>query len=1026
MKVEKDDFDDTVVALDTYNSDLNLVIDPSRYSAHPLTSEGFAFMWAGARATYGIAKGKICYEVKVIKHIDCPHLPADEPNPFVVRVGFSAESASMQLGEEPLSFGYGGTGKMSTSCQFKDYGQEFMEGDAITAFLDMDSYLVHIGFAKNGKFLGWAYKVNKSTLKGQPLFPHVLSKNCSFDVNFGQKEKPYFNLPEGFQDYTFVGCIPLDQRVRGVKAPERREDCEMIMMCGLPGAGKSTWAAEYSTKNPEKKYNVLGTNNIIDKMKVMGLPRKRNYHGRWEVLIKMATKCINKMFEIGSKLRRNYILDQTNVYPTAQRRKMKNFEGFRRKAVVVVPTDLEFRKRINKVEREEGKDVPDSAVLEMKANFKLPEVCDIFDEVLFTELERAEADRLVRQYNEEGRAATGPPQKRFHGSKDHSPARSPMQSGGYGSGNFRGRGGNHSGRGGPQGRGGAGDYGSREAFGRGGPGDFGGRNEFGGGRDDFAGGRGGFGGRDEFGRGDPGRGDYGRREEFGRDVPPGNFRDSGDYGVGRPPYNQGRGDFGGRREEFGGRGDFGRGDPAGRGEFGRGMASGNMRDNPEYSNVGGPPFSDYNRSATFGDYKGGMGDYPDSADVKPRMGGMRDSEASGYRGRQGDRFGQSDIERDTKPYDDFGKSGSSMGYSGPGSNDGSRGGYGGRGGSQGSDFGRRGGYGGRGGSQGSFGNRGGRGGYSGRGGSQGDSGEQGGYGGRGGGSGSYGKDEPSPYGGRSGSLGGSYGKDNVQGSSYDKDDQAGGYGSDGRGGYGSDSRSGYRSGDAQNTFKSASSGNRGGYGSSYSSRGSRGYEGSGSREGFDGDQQHGYRSDNSQGGYGSGAGSGYSSSDRGFAGGQNRGRGGNQGNNRSGAEKKRWSQDETQTSTQQSGQSSYSSYTSANTGSGTGTSGAQGYGSYSDDNYGQAAQQPWKGGSSSYSQNTEQMSGYNYQQATPASQVWDQTPAAFGQPGSAAQPQGEQAWGGQYYQQPQQAQYYGQQYGFPPGAQGYGGSYATK
>ena len=43
----------------------------------------------------------------------------------------------------------------------------------------------------------------------------------------------------------------------------------MIMMCGLPGAGKSVWAADFSSKHPEKKYNVLGTNNIIDKMKVM-------------------------------------------------------------------------------------------------------------------------------------------------------------------------------------------------------------------------------------------------------------------------------------------------------------------------------------------------------------------------------------------------------------------------------------------------------------------------------------------------------------------------------------------------------------------------------------------------------------------------------------------------------------------------------------------------------------------------------------------------------------------------------------
>lgn len=40
------------------------------------------------------------------------------------------------------------------------------------------------------------------------------------------------------------------------------------MMVGLPGAGKTVWAEKHAKSNPEKKFNVLGTNNIIDKMKV--------------------------------------------------------------------------------------------------------------------------------------------------------------------------------------------------------------------------------------------------------------------------------------------------------------------------------------------------------------------------------------------------------------------------------------------------------------------------------------------------------------------------------------------------------------------------------------------------------------------------------------------------------------------------------------------------------------------------------------------------------------------------------------
>jgi len=43
---------------------------------------------------------------------------------------------------------------------------------------------------------------------------------------------------------------------------------QMVMMCGLPGCGKTTWIGKYTAEHPEKVYNVLGTNSIIDKMKV--------------------------------------------------------------------------------------------------------------------------------------------------------------------------------------------------------------------------------------------------------------------------------------------------------------------------------------------------------------------------------------------------------------------------------------------------------------------------------------------------------------------------------------------------------------------------------------------------------------------------------------------------------------------------------------------------------------------------------------------------------------------------------------
>lgn len=45
---------------------------------------------------------------------------------------------------------------------------------------------------------------------------------------------------------------------------------------------------------------------------------------------------------------------------------MRPFEGFKRRAVVIVPSDEVFKERVEKREKTEGKEIPDNAVWEMK------------------------------------------------------------------------------------------------------------------------------------------------------------------------------------------------------------------------------------------------------------------------------------------------------------------------------------------------------------------------------------------------------------------------------------------------------------------------------------------------------------------------------------------------------------------------------------------------------------------------------------------------------------------------------------
>ena len=68
--------------------------------------------------------------------------------------------------------------------------------------------------------------------------------------------------------------------------------------------------------------------------------------------------------------------------------------------MVLVPRDEDMIRRSAQRTLEEGKEVPESAVLDMKANFSLPyEGENLFDSITFLELQRAEAQAVVERYN---------------------------------------------------------------------------------------------------------------------------------------------------------------------------------------------------------------------------------------------------------------------------------------------------------------------------------------------------------------------------------------------------------------------------------------------------------------------------------------------------------------------------------------------------------------------------------------------------------------------------------------------------
>ncbi|MBV94608.1 Heterogeneous nuclear ribonucleoprotein U-like protein 1, partial [Eschrichtius robustus] len=270
-------------------------------------------------------RGRGYFEHREDRRGRSPQPPAEEDED-----DFDDTLVAIDTCEEPFSYGYGGTGKKSTSSRFENYGDKFAENDVIGCFAvfcakPSGGTLKKFGDVSRAK-VTWATlaqvrrhgrdravrieagfsptDVCVSALRGLDLCGRLRTLT---DIKDCVELCPVSTEEGGF---TFIQHLPLSERIRGTVGPKSKAECEILMMVGLPAAGKTTWAIKHAASNPSKKYNILGTNAIMDKMRVMGLRRQRNYAGRWDVLIQQATQCLNRLIQIAARKKRNYILDQ--------------------------------------------------------------------------------------------------------------------------------------------------------------------------------------------------------------------------------------------------------------------------------------------------------------------------------------------------------------------------------------------------------------------------------------------------------------------------------------------------------------------------------------------------------------------------------------------------------------------------------------------------------------------------------------------------------------------------------------------
>ncbi|MQL80123.1 hypothetical protein Taro_012542 [Colocasia esculenta] len=309
------------VVLNPADCDLDFDVDGNGLQGHALHEDGFAYCWSGARATVGVTGGKYCFGCRIISEQKVQMEDTAPDQRHLCRVGMSRGDEPVgSLGECDCSFGFGGTGKFSTAGKFSDYGAKFGVGDTIICSVNFENRpLASIGYSLNGKWLGIAKQFDArpkglGVLNSSPsklswesaFFPHILLKNVVVQMHFSIEDGL---IPEeGYKPWS--SALEDGHAIIGPSFPSPKE-CEVMMMVGLPASGKTTWA------------------------------------------------------EKASKTPRNYIIDQTNVYKSARKRKLQPFVHFRKIAVVVFPTPDELKSRADRRFKEMGKEVPAEAVNEM-------------------------------------------------------------------------------------------------------------------------------------------------------------------------------------------------------------------------------------------------------------------------------------------------------------------------------------------------------------------------------------------------------------------------------------------------------------------------------------------------------------------------------------------------------------------------------------------------------------------------------------------------------------------------------------
>ncbi len=151
---------------------------------------------------------------------------------------------------------------------------------------------------------------------------------------------------------------------------------DLIMLCGIPTSGKSTFVEKLKKLDYWKDAVVLSTDNYIEKQaQRCGL----TYNQIFDDVIPDATRELELEFNMAKDKGKHIIWDQTNLSVKTRKKKLSKLSSSYRRDAVYFEISLEEALERNQLR--EGKFIPESILKRMWHQFEIPTLEEGFDYV---------------------------------------------------------------------------------------------------------------------------------------------------------------------------------------------------------------------------------------------------------------------------------------------------------------------------------------------------------------------------------------------------------------------------------------------------------------------------------------------------------------------------------------------------------------------------------------------------------------------------------------------------------------------